>query len=89
MREVLALVVAPWLAVLLVASLVAVVRARAVAARILAADLAILVVIATLVVYAYVTETAYPLDGALVLALLGLVSTIAAARLFVRGRVAA
>lgn len=89
MSEILALFVAPWLGLLLVVSLVTVLRARAVATRILAGELVVLVLIALLTVYVYATGSAYALDGALVLALLSLVSTTAAARLFVRGRVAA
>lgn len=72
--------------VLLGASVVLVVRARTTLSRLLALDVAILVLIALLVLVAGANEVSYYLDAALVLALLSFVATVAAARYHSEGR---
>lgn len=55
--------------------------------RILALDALVLVLIGLLAVYSYRQEVAYFLDAALILALLGFLGTLAAARFYGRDRV--
>lgn len=62
------------------------VRSPSVTARILAIDTAALLVIALLVLYSYWQRAPYFLDAALVLALLGFVGTLGAARFHGEGR---
>lgn len=62
------------------------VRGPSIAARILAIDTAALLVIALLVLFTYWQRVPYYLDAALVLALLGFVGTLAAARFHGEGR---
>lgn len=61
-------------------------RARSITARILAIDTTALLVIALLVLFSYWQGVPYYLDAALVLALLGFVGTLAAARFHGEGR---
>lgn len=63
-----------------------VVRSPSVATRILALDTAVLLLLALLVVFSYWQEVPYFLDAALVLALLGFLGTLAAARFHREGR---
>ncbi len=66
--------------VLLGVSVVAVIRARSTAGRILALDTLTLILVALLVLFADANRSAYYLDAALILALLAFVGTVAAAR---------
>jgi multicomponent Na+:H+ antiporter subunit F len=75
-------VAALWMTVLLAASIVLVIRARSIPSRILALDMAILIVIALFVLLSDVERVPYFLDTALVLALLSYTATIAAARYY-------
>ncbi len=73
-------VAAGWMTVLLVVSVIATIRLRATAGRILALDTLTLVLVGLLVLFSAIFQTTYYLDAALILALLAFVSTIAAAR---------
>lgn len=76
-----------WMALLLGASAVLVVRARSVLSRILALDMLVLVLVALLVLFADEKRLSYFLDAALALALLSFVATVASARYHAQGRV--
>lgn len=69
-----------WMTALLGASIVLVIRAPSILSRILTLDMVVLILIALLVLLSDVLRVAYFLDTALVLALLSLVATLAAAR---------
>jgi len=69
-----------WLAVLLGVAVVSIGRARTTAERLVALDVAVLVLIGLLGLAAGAVRRSYPLDAALALALLSFVSTLAAAR---------
>lgn len=69
-----------WMTFLLVVGVVAVIRLRTTASRILALDSLTLVLVALLVLYADARQSTYYLDAALVLSLLAFVATVAAAR---------
>ncbi len=69
-----------WMTILLAVSVVLVVRARSTFSRIVALDMAILIMAGLLALLATVQGVAYYLDAALVLALISGVSTITAAR---------
>jgi multicomponent Na+:H+ antiporter subunit F len=69
-----------WMTILLAASVVLVVRARSTLSRIVALDMAILILAGMLALLATVQGVSYYLDAALVLALISAISTIAAAR---------
>ena len=71
---------AGWMTILLVVAVIATIRLRATAGRILALDTLTLVLVGLLVLFGDIFKTAYYLDAALILALLAFVSTIAAAR---------
>lgn len=73
-------VAAGWMTVLLLVAVIAVIRLRATAGRILALDTLTLVLVGLLVLYSDIFRTTYYLDAALILALLAFVSTVAAAR---------
>ena len=75
-----------WLVVLLGACAVRVVGARSSVSRILALDTLALVLIGLLVLFSASRDVAYFLDAALILAILGFVATLAAARYHGRGR---
>lgn len=80
MHEVTFYLAASWMAVLLVVSLVAVIRLRSTAGRILALDTLTLILVALLVLFTDANRTPHYLDAALILALLAFVATVAAAR---------
>ena len=86
MHEAVFYVAALWMAGLLGVSVGAVIRARSTLSRVLALDMLILILIALLVLYADANVSAYYLDAALALALLSVVTTIAAARYHSEGR---
>jgi multicomponent Na+:H+ antiporter subunit F len=69
-----------WLAVLLAVAVLSVGRARSTAERLVALDVAVLVLMGLLGLVAGAARRPYPLDAALALALLSFVSTLAAAR---------
>jgi multicomponent Na+:H+ antiporter subunit F len=69
-----------WMTGLLVLSVLLVIRARTTLARILALDMTILILVALLVLFSDLRRVPYFLDVALMLALLSLIATIAAAR---------
>lgn len=71
-----------WLAVLLGVVVIILARARSAASRILALDLLVLLLIGILALVAGEDDRSYPLDGAIALALLSFVATIAAARYY-------
>lgn len=71
---------AGWMTMLLVVAVIATIRLRATASRILALDSLTLVLVGLLVLYSDIFQTVYYLDAALILALLAFVSTVAAAR---------
>ena len=75
-----------WLVVLLGACAVRVVGARSSVSRILALDTLALVLIGLLVLFSASRDVSYFLDAALILAILGFVATLAAARYHARGR---
>lgn len=79
-HEALFYVAAGWMTVLLVVGVIAVVRLRDTAGRILALDALTLILVSFLVLYADVFQNPYYLDAALILALLSFVATVAAAR---------
>lgn len=86
MHEVVFYAAALWMTVLFGASVAFVLRARSLLGRILALDLAILILIALLVLLTAASRVSYYLDAALVLALVAVVTTIAAARYATRER---
>lgn len=63
-----------------------VVRSSSVATRILALDTTVLLLLGLLVVFSYWQGVPYYLDAALVLALLGFIGTLGAARFYREGR---
>ncbi|MCS7006949.1 MAG: monovalent cation/H+ antiporter complex subunit F [Thermoleophilia bacterium] len=71
-----------WMTVLLATTIVLVIRTRSVGGRIIALDMAILILVALLVLLSDVERVPYFLDAALALALLSFVATIAAARYY-------
>ncbi len=75
-----------WMTGLLVVSVLLVIRARTSLARILALDMTILILIALLVLFSDSRRVAYFLDAALMLALLSVIATIAAARYHSEGK---
>jgi multicomponent Na+:H+ antiporter subunit F len=75
-----------WLAGLVIACAVLVLRARSTGSRIVALDMLVLLVIGLLVLWSAAEEVAFFLDAALVLALLAFMGTLAAARFHAGGR---
>jgi multicomponent Na+:H+ antiporter subunit F len=75
-----------WMTVLLGLSVVSVIRARSALTRILALDMTILILIALLVLFSDAQRVSYYLDAALMLALLSVIATVAAARYHGEGR---
>lgn len=75
-----------WLVVLLALTGLRVIWADSAATRIVALDTFVLVLIALLVLFSTARDVSYFLDAALVLALLGFVATVAAARFYAFGR---
>ncbi len=86
MHEAVFYLAALWMTGLLVVSVVLVIRARSSLSRILALDMLILILVALLVLFSDANRVPYYLDAALVLALLSVVATIAAARYHSEGR---
>ncbi len=86
MHEVVFYLAALWMTALLVVTVVLVIRARSSLSRILALDMLILILVALLVLFSDANGVSYYLDAALVLALLSVVATIAAARYHSEGR---
>ena len=86
MHEAVFYLAALWMTVLLSLSVVSVIRARSSLTRILALDMTILILVALLVLFSAVNDVAYYLDAALMLALLSVIATIAAARYHSEGR---
>jgi len=76
---------AAWLTVLLVACAALALRSASIPTRILALDTFVLVLTGLLILYAGWERVPYYLDAALILALLGFVGTLAAARFYGRG----
>ena len=69
-----------WVTLLLVAGGLVLLRARDAVQRLVAMDLLAVLVIALLALLSYLLDQAYYFDAAVALALLSLVSTVAAAR---------
>jgi multisubunit Na+/H+ antiporter MnhF subunit len=69
-----------WCALLLGATLLMIVRGRTLLARVLAFDVASLILIALLILFAEAHRASYYLDAALALALVSFVGTLSAAR---------
>lgn len=86
MHEAVFYLAALWMTALLVVTVVLVIRARSSLSRILALDMLILILVALLVLFSDANGVSYYLDAALVLALLSVVATIAAARYHSEGR---
>ena len=80
MHEIVFYAAAVWMTVLLVVSVLAVIRIRSTAGRILALDTLALILVALLVLFVDAFRTPYFLDAALVLSLLAFLGTLAAAR---------
>jgi multicomponent Na+:H+ antiporter subunit F len=74
-----------WIAVLGAVLLVHVITTRSMLTRILALDVLTTLLVGLLALYADLTDSAYALDAALVLAALAFVGTLAAARFYSRG----
>jgi multicomponent Na+:H+ antiporter subunit F len=87
MHEAVFTIAALWLAVLVIACAVLVLRARSAASRILALDTLVLILIGLLVLWSDSEGVSYFLDAALVLAVLAFVATLAVARFHGEGRV--
>lgn len=79
-------VAALWLTVLVLACLVKLVRTQSEGGRILALDTLVLMLIGLLILWSASEGVSYFLDAALLLAGIGFVSTLAAARFYTRGR---
>lgn len=86
MHEVVFYVAALWMTGLLAVTALLVIRARTSLARILALDMAILILVALLVLFSSSLGVSYFLDAALMLALLSVIATIAAARYHSEGK---
>ena len=80
MHQIVFYIATAWLTVLLAVGVLAVIRVRRTAGRILALDMLTLILAALLVLFGRAQRTPYYLDAALILALLAFVSTLAAAR---------
>jgi multisubunit Na+/H+ antiporter MnhF subunit len=76
-----------WIAGLLSIAVVLVVRERSPLVRVLALDMATLLLVAFLVLYSDSRQVSYYLEAALVLALLSFAATIAAARYHSEGKI--
>jgi multicomponent Na+:H+ antiporter subunit F len=76
-----------WMTVLLTIVGFLVLRSRTAMGRILALDVFTLILTALLILLADATQTSFYLDAALALALLSFISTLAAVRYHVHGRV--
>lgn len=87
MPDLLLTIAVVWMTVLLGVTVMAVLRARTTAIRILALDTVTLALVAVLILLAYDDHRSYALDAALMLAALSFISTLAAARFLASGRV--
>jgi multicomponent Na+:H+ antiporter subunit F len=79
-------VAAAWMAGLMAACVLVVLRARSVMTRILALDMVTLILIAFLILYADARRAPYYLHAAIALALLSFAGTIAASHFHAKGR---
>lgn len=86
MHEVVFYAAALWMTGLLAVTVLLVIRARTSLARILALDMAILILVALLVLFSSSLDVSYFLDAALMLALLSVIATIAAVRYHSEGK---
>lgn len=86
MAEVPFYIAAAALAVMTAGCALLVLRSPSLAVRVLALDTVVLLLIGLLLVFSYREEVPYFLDAALVLALLGFIGTLAAARFLREGR---
>jgi multicomponent Na+:H+ antiporter subunit F len=84
--DVVAAVALGWATLLLVGGGVLLLRSRDTLHRILALDVLVSVVIVLLTALSYLHDVSYYVDGALALALLSFVATLAATRHVMRGR---
>ncbi len=75
-----------WMAVLIAASVVLVVRARSAPTRILALDMISLILVALLVLFGDSEGVSYYLDAALLLSVLSFIAVIAACRYHTEGK---
>lgn len=80
MHEITFYVAAGWMTMLLLVTVIATIRLRATAGRILALDTLTLILVGLLVLFADAFQSSYYLDAALILSLLAFVATVAAAR---------
>lgn len=87
MHEVVFQIAALWLALLVLPCGVLVLRAGSTASRILALDTLVLILIGLLIMFSATEQVAFFLDAALLLALLGFIGSLAAARFYSRGRI--
>ena len=87
MHETVFFVAVIWVTVLLNIVGFLVLRSRSAMARILALDVFTLILTALLILLADATQTSFYLDAALALALLSFISTLAAVRYHINGRV--
>jgi len=87
MHETVFYLAAVWMAVLIGAAVVLVIRSRSMMTRILALEMVTLLLIAFLILYADARRVPYYLDAALVLALLSFGGTIAASNYRSKGRI--
>jgi multicomponent Na+:H+ antiporter subunit F len=76
-----------WMAGLIGAGVILVIRSRSTMSRILALDMVTLLLVAFLIMYADSRRVSYYLDAALVLALLSFAGTIAASHYHSKGRI--
>lgn len=86
MHEVVFYAAALWMTGLLAVTVLLVIRARTSLARILALDMAILILVALLVLFSSSLDVSYFLDAALMLALLSVIATIGAVRYHSEGK---
>lgn len=87
MHEVVFYVAALWMAMLMAVVVIVVVRASSPLVRLLALDTVTLLLVALLVLYSDSRGVPWYLDAAVILALLAVISTIAAARWHSEGKV--
>lgn len=80
MHEITFYVAAGWMTTLLLVTVIATIRLRATAGRILALDTLTLILVGLLVLFADAFQSSYYLDAALILSLLAFVATVAATR---------
>jgi multicomponent Na+:H+ antiporter subunit F len=76
-----------WMALLVLPCIWRILFARSTAGRILALDTVILLLVGILVLWSDAERVPFFLDAALLLALLGFIGSLAAARFYARGRI--